>query len=159
MFGDVYFLFWKLVGHIYLCHRRWMEVIFSPLSVCLWAWYLKKNYEWIERKLCGQVGCLPMTNLFDFSVDPDPVLRIFFKLLKILCSHFSLSHPLFCGVILLCPSMSHIHLGFPSLCVHVLFVVLNPAHLNTILMSFNQPHYNWVHVLTITLDINPLFTH
>ena len=51
--------------------------MFSPLSVCLSVCEqnISKNYEQIQTKLGGQVGCVMRTKLFDIGEDPDP--RIF----------------------------------------------------------------------------------
>ena len=47
------------------------EVMFSPLSVCLCAGYLKKLGT-DPDEFCGQVQCVTRTNRFDFGEDPDP---------------------------------------------------------------------------------------
>ena len=45
------------------------------MSVC--EQDILKGYGWIGTKLGGEVGCLIMTNLFDFGEDSDPDTRNF----------------------------------------------------------------------------------
>ena len=67
----------------YLCHLRWTEVMFSPLSVCLSICLLvceedvAKSCGWIQTKFDGQVGCATRMNRFNFGEYPDPDQRIF----------------------------------------------------------------------------------
>ena len=44
--------------------------MFSLLFVC--EYDISKSYQWIWRKLGGQVGCVARTNRFDFGEDPNP---------------------------------------------------------------------------------------
>ena len=36
-----------------------------------------KSFGWIQPKLGGEIGCVTMTNLFNFGEDQDPDVRIF----------------------------------------------------------------------------------
>ena len=75
----------RLLNKNYLRHRRWTEVKFSPLSVCLSVYVclffceqdISKSCEWIQTKFGGEVGCVTRKNWFDFGEDPKPDTIIF----------------------------------------------------------------------------------
>ena len=46
--------------YYYLRHRRWMEVMFPPLSVCLFV-NNNKSCGWIRTKFCGELGYVTRT--------------------------------------------------------------------------------------------------
>jgi len=56
----------------YLWNRRWTDVMFSPLSVCLSVSTISQCYGRGRTKLGGQVGFVTCTNLSDFGEDSDP---------------------------------------------------------------------------------------
>ena len=71
-------LFLLKLPFCYLGHRRWMGgylCFHSCLSVCLWAWYLKKLWS-IETKLGGQLGCVTFDFGEDPDLNPDPIKKI-----------------------------------------------------------------------------------
>ena len=55
----------------YLRHLRWVEVMFSLLTVCLCAGYLTKLWTDSDEISWGGLLCVTRTNSFDIGEDRD----------------------------------------------------------------------------------------